>query len=38
MTTVYVTLFFFLPRSLANNNLQTLPKDIFKGLDSLTNV
>ncbi|XP_030721428.2 leucine-rich glioma-inactivated protein 1 isoform X3 [Globicephala melas] len=24
--------------SLANNNLQTLPKDIFKGLDSLTNV
>ncbi|XP_005407580.1 PREDICTED: leucine-rich glioma-inactivated protein 1 isoform X1 [Chinchilla lanigera] len=25
-------------RSLANNNLQTLPKDIFKGLDSLTNV
>ncbi|KAL0616207.1 Leucine-rich glioma-inactivated protein 1 [Plecturocebus cupreus] len=26
------------PKSLANNNLQTLPKDIFKGLDSLTNV
>ncbi|KAM9327165.1 leucine-rich glioma-inactivated protein 1 isoform 2-T2 [Gastrophryne carolinensis] len=24
--------------SLANNNLQTLPKDVFKGLDSLTNV
>ncbi|XP_069095946.1 leucine-rich glioma-inactivated protein 1 isoform X2 [Pleurodeles waltl] len=24
--------------SLANNNLQTLPRDVFKGLDSLTNV
>lgn len=29
---------FFLFRSLAYNNLETLPKDLFKGLEALTKV
>lgn len=31
-------LFFLLIRSLAYNNLETLPKDVFKGMDALTKV
>lgn len=30
--------FFFFSRSLAYNNLETLPKDLFKGLEALTKV
>lgn len=30
--------FFVLSRSLAYNNLDTLPKDLFKGLEALTKV
>jgi len=29
---------FLFVRSLAYNNLETLPKDIFKGMDALTKV
>lgn len=32
------TLFFLFSRSLAYNNLETLPKDLFKGLEALTKV
>lgn len=30
--------FFVISRSLAFNNLETLPKDVFKGLEALTKV
>lgn len=30
--------FFLFCRSLAYNNLETLPKDLFKGLEALTKV